>query len=226
MAAGSVTARLIDAVIAAGTAPLLKAAGFRKAGRAFQRAAGCLFQVVQFQASQWNTPDHAQFTANLNIVQPFFHEVWSGRPFPSNPASAAAIVSQRIGLLMPGGRDHWWEVTPATEVGPLGAKVASAVADYGLTFLADYADLERLITELETVPAAWTGLHPGVCRAILLASCGDREAARGVLRRVNESNKVPAFAETIHLVADRLGIEAPPNPNAHRTAAAGSNSVS
>jgi hypothetical protein len=206
MSAVSQTARQIEAIIAAGPAPILKAAGFRKAGRGFYRTTSGLWQVVHFQASQWNSPLAAQFTVNLNIVQPFFHEVWSGRPFPANPASAVPILSQRIGMLMPGGLDHWWEVTASTEVNLAGTEIAEAIADLGLPFLTDCADVEKLLQEFEDKQGARIRPRQSLYRAILLASRGDKGAAFQAIKEAAAANKVPVFAETISLIALRLGV--------------------
>src|SRR5262249_25392749 len=112
----SETSRLIDQIIATGPAPLLKERGYRQLARSFNAATDGLYKVVQFQSSMWNTPDSARFTSNLMIALPYFHEKWKGQPFPKNPGSAAPILSQRIGHLMPEKQDYWWKVTPKSNV--------------------------------------------------------------------------------------------------------------
>ena len=54
----------------------------RKVARSFFADTGGRSKIVQFQASMWNTPDSAEFTINLKIGWPYFHEIWAGLHFP------------------------------------------------------------------------------------------------------------------------------------------------
>ena len=208
MAPQSETSRLIDSIIAAGPAALLKDRGFRKSARSFHAQAGDLFQVVQFQASMWNTPDSARFTINLNIVLPFFHEKWTGKPFPKNPGSAAPIITQRIGLLMAGKTDHWWEISPESDVPSVARDVSTALSTHGLPFLDQHTSLDLLLREAgKKTAASRFGTNPDLCAAIhpLLsgqpresrtshARPGDEKQARGFRRdNTDDRGKVKAL---------------------------------
>ena len=64
--------RAIDAVVAAGLAPALAAAGFRKQARTFRRATsdGAVLHVVQVQGSKWNAGSTGEFTVELGLYVP------------------------------------------------------------------------------------------------------------------------------------------------------------
>src|SRR5262245_21969112 len=128
----SATSRVVDTIIALGPGPLLSSCGYRKFGRSFHVQDSAVFKIVQFQSSMWNTPRSGRFTVNLNIALPYYHEIWTGTPFPKNPGSGALIVQQRIGHLMPIKQDFWWKVTPKSNAARIGSAVASALRNYGL----------------------------------------------------------------------------------------------
>jgi hypothetical protein len=201
----SVTSRLIDRIIASGPALLLKKAGYRKGARSFHLETGGLFKVIQFQASMWNTPNAAQFTANLNIVLPFFHEKWTGQPFPSNPASAAPVLSQRIGYLMPEQGDFWWELLPDSDVGRIATEVATVLSERGLPFLDEHANLEVVIEAVGRKDAIRRMVtNPDLGLAILLSYQGKHTKAARVIQELADKNTHEGFAETIRLIARRL----------------------
>ena len=203
----SETSRLIDTIIASGPAPLLKTSGYRKMARSFYAKAGDLFKVVQFQASMWNTPDSAQFTLNLKIVLPYFHEKWLGKPFPKNPGSAAPVATQRIGMLMPENLDRWWEITPKINVERVATQVSTALAKFGLPFLDQHANLDLLIQEVADKKATYRmGTNPDLCHAIILNYQGNQLKAARVVRELAEKNTLKGFADTIKLIAQRLGL--------------------
>jgi hypothetical protein len=74
-----------------------------------------------------------EFTINLQVVE---RQVWdqlrTERPYlPADPSPntryGPSVWQQRIGMLMPAGDDHWWELTPRTDLANLGSEVTDAV---------------------------------------------------------------------------------------------------
>ena len=128
-----------------------------------------------------------------------------GTPFPKNPASAANVVQQRIGSLLPDGKDHWCEVTADTSPEALGNEVAEALSVYGLPFL------DRLNTVGDLVALADTNYClpyvPGnvaLFRAILLWCGGEQAQALQRLEALQSQNKHPGFGEMVAIVQGRL----------------------
>jgi hypothetical protein len=204
----SETSRLIDRIIATGPAPRLKERGYRKLARSFHVQTDGLFKVVQFQASMWNTPDSARFTVNLMVALPYFHEKWTGLPFPKNPGSAAPVLSQRIGHLMPEQLDYWWEVTPKSNVERVATHVTKALTEGGLPFLDRHADIQVLTEAAERKDAKRRmAMNPELCLAILLSFQGKASKAARVVQELAASNTHEGFGETIRLIAKRLKLK-------------------
>jgi hypothetical protein len=208
----SETSRLIDQIIKTGPAPLLKEAGYRKLARSFHADAGGLFKVVQFQSSMWNTPDSARFTVNLNIALSYFHEKCMGEPFPKNPGSAAPVLSQRIGYLMPEQRDFWWEVTPKSDVDGIASHLTKALSEGGLPFLDRHANIQALTEAAEQAVERKGAMHPMTMNpelglAILLSFQGKAAEAARVLQDLAKNNTHAGFAETIAEIAERLELK-------------------
>jgi hypothetical protein len=156
----------------------------------------------------WNTPESAEFTINLKIGWAYFHEIWAGTPFPKNPGSAEPILSQRIGRLMPGKRDHWWEITPKSDVDRVAPQVTKAVTELGLPFLDRHADFQMLASVAKrrnAIPPMV--VNPELFLAILLSSQGKRAEAARVVQSLAKTNKLESFAETIRLIARRLKLK-------------------
>ncbi len=153
----------------------------------------------------WNTPDAAEFTVNLNVVLPAFHERWTGTPMPTNPASAAPICSYRIGLLMEDRRDCWWKVTPESDTETISRQVAEVIRTIGLPALNQAADLEWLLTKLRA-EERFSGIvtNQTLAAAILLAYLGQMPEALQTIRQLRQRNKHAGFAKTISTIEARL----------------------
>jgi hypothetical protein len=156
----------------------------------------------------WNTPDSAQFTVNLIITWPYFHEKWAGQPFPKNPGSGTPFLSQRIGHLIPEKQDFWWEVTPKSDIDRIASDVTRALSEVGLPFLDRHADLQ-VLTEAAARKEARRGtvLSPELSLAILLVFQGKPADAARLVRELAAKNKLEGFADTIRLIARRLELK-------------------
>src|SRR5439155_20829431 len=110
-----------------GPAAPLKSLGYKKIGRTFFKVDDGLYKVIGTQADKWNSPEKARFTFNLNVVLPFFHETYLGKPFPRDPGTAAWLTTERIGFVTPENRDLWWTVTPGKENPAVAESVTAAL---------------------------------------------------------------------------------------------------
>jgi hypothetical protein len=204
----SPSSKTVDAVVQGDVKSFLKSEGFKKSGRTFHRQNGEMLQVVNFQTTWLNTPDEAQFTINLNVVLPFYHEKWTGQQVPKNPGSAAAICSRRLGHILPEGTDRWWTVTPSTDCAAVSREVAELICAVGLPYLEKAANLQYLCEKLGS------GKHfPGMLMsqplafAILLCHLGREEEAIRVIDETRRKNRAEGFGKTIDLIHERLGLE-------------------
>jgi hypothetical protein len=109
------------------------------------------------------------------------------------------MMSERIGGLMPNKRDHWWEVSPATDDDALATKLRNAVVEFGLPWLAKFADPD--------VAAERTGptTRPLV-QAELQFLKGNRDAAIAVMTTAIAEN--PRGVEYWRPFAIATGLEA------------------
>jgi hypothetical protein len=164
-----------------------------------------MIQVVDFQTTWLNTPDEGRFTINLNVVLPFYHEMWTGQPLPKNPGNAAAICSRRLGHLLPGGTDRWWTVTPSTDCSRLSREVAELIRSVGLPYLTAACDFQFLCEALgseEHFPGML--MSQDLAFAILLCHLDRKGDAAHVIAEARGRNRVAGFTNTIDLIDQRL----------------------
>jgi len=67
--------------------------------------------IIGFQRSTSNSREQIKFTVNIGVV---CGELLDGERSPGTVDKAAlwdAHVSERIGFLLPGHNDKWWEIT-------------------------------------------------------------------------------------------------------------------
>lgn len=134
-------AELTDQVVSDFVAPAMKAAGYRKTARNWHLDLGDAVTVVNLQGSSWNSRDRSQFTANLGIWFPAAESI-AGSPERPNrkPPEYQCTVRERIGYLMPEGRDVWWELDSTAHLESTGIEVTAAIVDFGLPWLSRCSD--------------------------------------------------------------------------------------
>ena len=186
----------------------LKAAGFRRQGHHLHRGRDGLIHGVHLQASQWGTAMAGSFTVNLGVTSAWLFRSWTGKPMPSNPATALFPIVQRIGSLTPSRRDLWWDVELSSDLVSVSTEVASTVIQYGLPFFDWAADSDALLARLRAgkgLPGLTVQQAPLV-HAILAAEKGlTSEAQEQTLRAVADAGNSP-FADTVRVIAQRLGL--------------------
>jgi hypothetical protein len=208
MTTKSPSSHAVDNVIQSCVKSMLKSENYRKTGRSFHRQREDMIQVVNFQTTWLNTPEKADFTINLKVILPFYHEKWTGTPLPKNPGSAAPICSYRLGHLLPEGPDKWWSVTPSTDFDSLSRQLADLLQSIGLPFLEKASDLLFLRQNLES-KKHFLGMHHGsqpLAFAILLCYMGEEKEAKAVIQELRDKNRIKHFAPTIDLIVSRLGL--------------------
>ena len=191
----------IDRIARQAIAPILKPLGFRKTGRNWRRATAHGVQIVNLQASSWNAPTSGRFTVNLAVYFPAEAEladsVTAGR---SAPTHSHCIVQERIGLLMPEGADHWWEVGCDEDEVEAGGEAAAAVARYGLPWLEAHSDpaIARQWTESKRL-LFWS--------AVFALRAGDSRAASDLLASaLNAATDRPALEKRLREWGVRQGL--------------------
>jgi hypothetical protein len=138
----SATNHMMKDVVAA-FAPALKSAGYRKQAARFRRdASPTVVQLVDIQSSQWNVDSEGQFTVNLGVYHRDLEALHDASPVVESPLVHDCLVQQRIGFLMPVGRDFWWPINPTTDLTGLGEKVGAAWVQYGKPWLEAKSTLE------------------------------------------------------------------------------------
>jgi hypothetical protein len=122
--------------VVAAFAPTLKAAGYRKQGARFsQNVSPKITRLVNIQSSQWNMGSEGQFTANLGVYYRDLAELHDACPVVASPLVQHCVIQERLGLLMPAGKDIWWSINRKTDLAAMGSEVASAWEKYGKPWL-------------------------------------------------------------------------------------------
>ena len=101
-----------------------------------------MIRLVNIQSSQWNIGSDGEFTLNLGVYHRDLAELHDAMPVVESPLVQQCIVQQRIGFLMPVGRDFWWSNNPKTDLTGLGEAVAAAWVRYGKPWLEAKSTLE------------------------------------------------------------------------------------
>ncbi|WP_183352958.1 DUF4304 domain-containing protein [Geomonas silvestris] len=197
----SPASQAIDSIIQESVSPLLKVEGFHKTARSFCRPQDDFIQVINFQSSVWNTPSSGQFTVNLNIVFPFYHQMLTNTPYPKNPGSAAPIFSRRIGLLMNERKDHWWVVTTDSDLSLIGREVAETMSTIGVPFLNEASSMDFLLTNLKM-----KNPPEGLAKAILLCYFDRKKEAEAIFRELETKCTMTGFKSTISKIKSNLGL--------------------
>ena len=144
----SAASKLIDEVIRLELSKSVKAAGFKKRGRNFHRTLPECVQLVNVQASQWNSGANGSFTLNLGVWFPAVAKVARRLTGRNLPREVDCTVRQRIGFLTPERLDKWWEVASETNLQDLSKECAGVFSSCGLPWLEKVRDLDSLYEEV------------------------------------------------------------------------------
>lgn len=136
--------------------PWLRAHGFKKRRNRFRRADDDGWQVVDFQASQWGSRNDVRFTINL----------WVGVAELAD-TEADAQVQERVGLLLPGGQDHWWSLDAATDTTALADELRHVLQERCLPWLEARRSLGHLMDIARSTPDEFPRYALGRFRMLL-----------------------------------------------------------
>jgi hypothetical protein len=182
--------KTLDDVIARALVPALKPRGYRKAGRTFRRTAERCVQVVNVQSSVGSTAEIVRFTLNLGVYFPEVNTVGASlyrtSPGPAGPDESECHLRTRIGALLPGNGDHWWEVAANANVDAVVATIDLAIRDHGLPWLDEMADFDTARREAacqrgpDGIMFALVAGARDDARALVAALLADRPHATGL----------------------------------------------
>lgn len=180
------TQQSLDRVYAP-TLELLKAAGFKKKGRTLCRlGAGCS-DVVNLQASQWNTVNDMKFTANLGVHQIDLAKELMRQRVALPQKVEECMLQERIGWAMPDQLDVWWRVDSEHSEEHAASALFNAVEIWVLPWFEQCRKRETLIEYM----SSRTGWGP----ADVLLLLGERDLAIKAMEGI--SQKMPGRAEAI-----------------------------
>jgi hypothetical protein len=168
---------LIGDAIGRAVAPLLKGAGFRKAGLRFHRVAGEVVQVIEFQLSQANFADTGRFYVNIGIG---IDELWEleGRPRPARPKAQECQVCKRLEEVAPEAPAHW-DVSASSDLDGLARRLSASISSL-------LADLDGITSIEGLLGKGWLEVGADlITRSRLHYVSGDHEAALADLREAS-----------------------------------------
>jgi hypothetical protein len=119
-------------------APGLRALGFKGSGQNYALPSSGYWALLGFQKSSFSDASELRFTINVLVVA---REAWEAkkaeRPELRDRPTATTfwgdfVWQRRIGRLLPGNEDLWWELRADSHTEELASAVLWAVADYAL----------------------------------------------------------------------------------------------
>jgi Domain of unknown function (DUF4304) len=183
-------------------------AGFKRRSPHLLRQTGNVWHCIHFQSGKWGTATDGQFTVNLVVTWQQIFEAWTGKPLPSNPATASYPIQQRIGYCLPSQQDIWWSVDASTDTDVLAAEVANTIAQVAPKFFAPLSTTEGVLSQVRN-GRSMPGLTPAqasLVRAHLENAAGNRDEAKAILMQELKSAPNTVFKSSIRSFGQRSGI--------------------
>lgn len=190
-------ARRIDSIISTGLAPLLKRAGFKKKARNFTREHADRVEVINVQASKWNSSNEIEFTVNVGVFYPAIAEISDALKVAGTPKQSDCTVRTRIGWLKGENNDHWWKVHPASDDSEVAKDLAWQVEEDCFLWLA-------LMSNLDAVKVAVADDHRHFIAAAIALYQGNRNEAesyvdQAIREQPGARAQIAAWAKKHHL---------------------------
>jgi Domain of unknown function (DUF4304) len=119
-------------------APGLRAVGFKGSGQNYRLPSDDYWAMLGFQKSTSSDASHVRFTGNVVVVsRSGWDAVRAESPhLPERPTATTYwgtfVWQKRIGELLPGGEDLWWEVEAGSDAAELADAIVWAIRDYVL----------------------------------------------------------------------------------------------
>jgi len=180
-------------IVGSRVAPLLKDAGFKKAGYVWNRSRENFVDVVDLQVGKGRANGKENFTLNAGVCVPEWVEMIWEKPLAKVVRETNCAVRGRISEIAAGFRqdvrDKWWTIESGADAVTVGDDLMTAISDSVLPFLqrvSTISDVHNLLTNL----SGWQSSYPPnhIFLAIAKAKLGDREGADEVLRSVMETH--------------------------------------
>jgi hypothetical protein len=125
-------------------APALRDAGLRGSNGRFELPSETYWAQLGFQKSAYSDGHELRFTVNLSVIR---REEWDAqaatksylgkRPTPSTLYGNWAD-QVRIGMLTPGGGDHWWRIVRGMDAEAVRDDALSELLSYGVPWLREH----------------------------------------------------------------------------------------
>jgi hypothetical protein len=195
----------------------LKPVGFRQRGRTFNRRFdNGLVHVINFQMGRYPVnfveiprykPDvYGMFTVNLGVFIPEIDAVVMNRERPGFILEYDCEIKDRLGPLIPPGRDVWWDLIADEET--LSAEILTLLKQYGLPYLDRFSSREAIIREWQEYRMD-IGFPPraALSIAVILAAQGKQSQAEEVLKQCDLS--YAPYAQFVRDVCRRMELSYP-----------------
>ena len=196
--------------------PLMKAAGFAKRGRSFNRPAeDGIIHVLNFQSGQYPLGKnyvvpglreslYGDFTINLGVHLPQVFELETPDVPPVFLQEYDCQIRIRLGQLLTDGVDVWWSATDSVE--ETAARFPGLVEKFALPFLERFRTQEDVINEWRNA-GELPFCNPGrssLIAAVLLHADGDLAEATMALQNAIALNQNPGFHDYVRTIAKKL----------------------
>ena len=184
--------------------PLLKERGFRKRRRCWNRSRGEFVDVIRIQESKTSDPERRDFTVNLGVFVPAFHEAIWGEAPKGFAVEADCAVRLRLGALTQGepmghGPDIWWVLADGDESAALaaGREIRDALEEFGVPFFDQFRDFPALADHMRNL-TGWQSKDQlaQMHRALAEWRIGDTDRALETLARIK------GWEEKVRIVRD------------------------
>jgi hypothetical protein len=119
-------------------APALRALGFKGSGQKYELSSPDHWAMLGFQKSAWSDASALRFTVNVLVVsRADWETARTQRSYvPARPIANRLwgdfVWQRRIGTLLPGHEDFWWEFDANSKTADLAAEVVSAIEEFAL----------------------------------------------------------------------------------------------
>jgi hypothetical protein len=117
-------------------APGLRAIGFKGSSQNYRLPSNDYWAMLGFQKSTSSDATQVRFTANVLVVpRSAWDAVRTEKPhLPERPTATTYwgtyVWQKRIGELLPGGEEMWWEIEAGADAAELADAIVWAVRDY------------------------------------------------------------------------------------------------
>jgi hypothetical protein len=136
---------VIDSLIIKTIDPVLKAAGYRKRIHTWHLKFDEIFRVCNLQLNKWNTSSEATFTVNLGVFHPDFNHQRNSPLKPVDvPKEYHCNVRIRIGQVMPGQTDHWWNIAKTHDNNKVAVDLLGNLERFALPWLDSFTTLHDM----------------------------------------------------------------------------------